>query len=57
MIPVVAVVKDDRHKASRLIGQAALLKLHQTGILLANAEAHRFAITYHRAKRGKTFRA
>jgi len=57
MIPVVAVVKDDRHKASRLIGQAALLKLHQTGILLANAEAHRFAIAYHRAKRGKTFRA
>jgi len=57
MIPVVAVVKDDRHKASRLIGQAALLKLHQSAILLANAEAHRFAIAYHRAKRGKTFRA
>jgi excinuclease ABC subunit C len=51
VIPVVAVVKDERHKPTRLIGSAPLLKTHQTGILLANAESHRFAITYHRKTR------
>ncbi len=47
-IPVVAVVKDERHKASRLLGQAHLLKQYKLEILLANAEAHRFAINYFR---------
>ncbi|MFW6210477.1 MAG: hypothetical protein ACOC4E_03235, partial [Patescibacteria group bacterium] len=53
VIPVVAVVKNDRHKPERLIGQKQLLEHHQQSILLANAEAHRFAITYHREKRRK----
>ncbi len=53
MIPVVAVVKDDRHKPIRLIGQKHLLELHQQSILHANAESHRFSITYHRLKRDK----
>ncbi len=53
VIPVVAVVKDDRHRPTRLIGPANLLKVHQYGVLLANAESHRFAITYHRSKRDK----
>ena len=53
VIPVVAVVKDDRHKPTRLIGQKHLLELHQQSILHANAEAHRFSITYHRLKRDK----
>lgn len=53
MIPVVAVVKDDRHKPIRLIGQKHLLEQHQQSILHANAEAHRFSITYHRQKRDK----
>lgn len=48
VIPVVAVVKDDRHKASRLLGSKTLLEQHKLGILYANAEAHRFAITYYR---------
>ena len=47
-IPVVAVVKDDRHKASRLMGPEMLLKQHKLEVLLANAEAHRFAINYFR---------
>ena len=47
-IPVVAVVKDERHKASRLMGPALLLKQHKLEILLANAESHRFAINYFR---------
>jgi excinuclease ABC subunit C len=53
VIPVVAVVKDDRHKPVRLIGQKHLLELHQQSILHANAESHRFSITYHRSKRDK----
>jgi len=53
MIPVVAVVKDDRHKPIRLIGQKHLLELHQQSILHANAESHRFSIAFHRLKRDK----
>ncbi|MDC1205277.1 GIY-YIG nuclease family protein [Candidatus Pacebacteria bacterium] len=53
VIPVVAVVKDDRHKPTRLIGAQKLLSQYQSDILLANAEAHRFAITYHREKSRK----
>lgn len=46
-IPVVAVVKNDKHKASRLIAPKSLAKNHLE-ILLANAESHRFAINYYR---------
>ena len=48
MIPVVAVVKDDRHKASRLISTKKILDEFKSDILLANVEAHRFAIGFHR---------
>jgi excinuclease ABC subunit C len=51
LIPVVAVVKDDKHKPVRLIAAKKLLAHHEHAILLANAESHRFAITYHRSKR------
>jgi len=50
LVPVVAVVKDDRHKAHHLLGPAALIESHKLEILHANAEAHRFAITYFRHK-------
>ncbi|MBI2674097.1 MAG: UvrB/UvrC motif-containing protein [Candidatus Zambryskibacteria bacterium] len=53
-IHVVSVIKDERHKAREILGNGqsrALTKL----ILLANAEAHRFAIGYHRKLRGKKF--
>lgn len=53
LIPVVGVVKDERHKPIRLIGQKKLIDLHKQSILLANAESHRFAIAYHREKRNK----
>ena len=52
-IPVVAVVKDEHHRPKRLSGPKALVAEHEDSILLANAEAHRFAIAYHRQKRGK----
>lgn len=51
MIPVVAVVKDDRHRPVRVLGPQTILKKHHDSVLLANAEAHRFSITYHRSKR------
>jgi excinuclease UvrABC nuclease subunit len=57
LIPVVGVVKDERHKPIRIIGQKKLLDIHKHSILLANAESHRFAIAYHRDKRSKKLRA
>lgn len=53
LIPIVAVVKDDRHRPIRLIAARKLLEAYQNDILLANAESHRFAITYHKQKRNK----
>lgn len=57
LIPVVGVVKDERHKPIRIIGQKKLLDVHKHSILLANAESHRFAIAYHRDKRSKKLRS
>ncbi len=54
MIPVVGVVKNERHRPERLIGDQAAIKAHERDILLANNEAHRFAINYHRHRRRKT---
>jgi excinuclease ABC subunit C len=51
VIPVAAVVKDERHRPTRLVGPEQLLRYHKEAILHANAESHRFAITYHRQKR------
>ncbi len=50
LIPVIAVVKDERHKASRLLGNQSLIETYRLEILHANAEAHRFAIAYFRKK-------
>ncbi len=52
-IPVVAVVKDEKHKASKILGDKNLILSYRDQILLANTEAHRFAIAFHRQKRGK----
>jgi excinuclease UvrABC nuclease subunit len=54
-IPITAVVKDDRHKAKAIIGDEALIEAHKKSILLANSEAHRFGIAFHKKKRGKNF--
>lgn len=50
MIPVAAVTKNERHKAERLTGEKGIVEVYKNSILLANSEAHRFAITYHRQK-------
>jgi excinuclease ABC subunit C len=54
-IPIVGVVKNERHQPERLIGPEALTKRFGKEILLSNSEAHRFAIAFHRKRRGKDF--
>ncbi len=50
-IPVVAVTKDERHRPREIIGHQKLAHQYEAAIILANAEAHRFAIGYHRSLR------
>lgn len=47
-IELCAVVKDERHKPRELIGKKSTVVNHESSILLANAEAHRFSIGRHR---------
>ncbi len=49
-IPVVGVVKNERHKPERIAGDARTVAAHERDILLANSEAHRFAIEWHRKR-------
>ncbi len=51
VIPVVGVVKDEYHRPHHYIGPKNLIEEHKNAILLANAESHRFAITFHRKRR------
>ena len=56
-IPVVAVVKDERHKARKILGpndghlQASLLEDAHQAVLLANSEVHRFVLKFQRKQR------
>jgi excinuclease ABC subunit C len=54
-IPIVGVVKNEAHKAERLIGDARAREAYEKDIVLVNAEAHRFAIGWHRRRRSKAF--
>ena len=54
-IPVVSVLKDENHKPKNILGRHDLAVKYEQEILLANSEAHRFAITYHKQMRGKNF--
>jgi excinuclease ABC subunit C len=54
-LPVVAVTKDDSHKASSFIGNPDLIDKYKKEIIALNAEAHRFSIKYHREKRKSSF--
>jgi len=56
-LPLIGVVKNSQHKPDHLVGEETLLKRFEKEILLANDEAHRFAITFHRKRRGKEFLA
>lgn len=52
-IPVVGVVKDEKHRPRSISGDRELITGREREILLANAEAHRFAIGYHRKRSRK----
>jgi len=51
-IPVVSIVKNERHAPKDILGRKDLRTKYEKDILLANNEAHRFAISYHRKLRG-----
>jgi excinuclease ABC subunit C len=53
-VPLVGVVKNEFHKPKGLIGDARAIRAYENDILLANAEAHRFAIQWHRKRRQKS---
>lgn len=54
-IPVLSVVKDERHRPRAVLGPEALGERFKKEAFLANNEAHRFAITFHRKKRRNSF--
>ncbi|MDR3558364.1 MAG: GIY-YIG nuclease family protein [Candidatus Pacebacteria bacterium] len=61
-ILAVALVKDDKHKARGIIApdsitlkNPTLLAQYKRAIILANSEAHRFAISYHKNLRKRNF--
>jgi excinuclease ABC subunit C len=56
-IPVVGVVKDEKHRPREIRGDTLLIGGRERAILLANAEAHRFAIQYHRTRSRKSLLA
>lgn len=55
-IEVVNVVKDEKHNPKDIQGKAETIKKYKNSILLANSEAHRFAITFLRKKESKRMR-
>jgi excinuclease ABC subunit C len=54
-IPLVSVLKDEKHKPKDIMGDREYSLKYQRAILLANSEAHRFAIAYHKKMRNKNF--
>lgn len=53
-VPLVGVVKNQKHKPERLVGDLKAITAYERDILLANNEAHRFAIGWHRKRRQRT---
>lgn len=54
-LPIIGVVKNKKHQLARLIGPPALLATSRDAALLANSEAHRFALRFHRKRRSQAF--
>lgn len=54
-VKVVSVVKDERHRPKGILGDKKMARDHETEILLANAESHRFALAFQKLRRGKKF--
>lgn len=55
-IPIIAVTKDAHHRPNKIQGPIKIKNEHQNDILLANAEAHRFALAVHKRKRATQLR-
>jgi len=53
-IHLVNVVKNEKHKPEKFIGGERVVEDNQRAILLANSEAHRFAIEFYRKKQRKS---
>lgn len=56
VIPVVAVVKDEKHRPREVIG-GLRAGISDADAVLANSEAHRFSLALHRKARSKRMRA
>lgn len=54
-IPVVAVVKDERHRPREIIGARAAV-ISESDAVFANSEAHRFSLSRHRRARSRNLR-
>ncbi len=54
-IPIVSVLKDEKHKPKAIMGDEKNAVKYKREILLSNSEAHRFAIAYHKNMRNKNF--
>ncbi len=54
-IEIVSVVKDEKHRPKRILGNRKIRELYKNTILKVNAEAHRFALSVHKRKRLKEF--
>jgi excinuclease ABC subunit C len=54
-IPIVSVLKDERHKPKDILGDKDMHLKYEQEILLANSESHRFAINYHKNIRNRNF--
>ena len=53
-IPIAGVVKDEHHRPKKILGKKELVRRYEKEILLANSEAHRFSVVFHRKKRSMT---
>ncbi|MES2994845.1 MAG: UvrB/UvrC motif-containing protein [Patescibacteria group bacterium] len=56
MIPVVAVVKDEKHRPREVLGSLRA-GISDADAVLVNSEAHRFSITLHRKARSRALRS
>jgi excinuclease ABC subunit C len=54
-IPIVSVLKDEKHKPKAIMGDEESALKYKRDIMLSNSEAHRFAIAYHKNMRNKNF--
>ena len=54
-IPVISVVKNEKHKAKYFLGDEKIINKYKEIILKINMEAHRFAINYHKNLRKRNF--